>query len=178
MHFQPGKKPRDDAVDTIPPPCDPAKALLERFTCWEKRLDNLIDFFTAVQSSQKDHSRQYAGLSRLAAEKFEDEDNFDADGVLCIWKVLKEKTAQVSRFYDGLPESYNEVIIKDLRLRLADVRVFKSEIQRLRKWESAKVAKRHKKFIGAVNALNSSINRVGRLAPGDDPFVENRRTFS
>jgi hypothetical protein len=172
MHF----KPQRDVIDVVKPPSDPAQALLKRFTSWEKRVDNLIDFFKDVQRFQKEQARQYAGLSALAAERFGDDEHFPQDGVNSIWAGLKEKTLEVSRFYDGLPESYNQLIVNDLKIKLADIRVFKNEIQRIRKREAVKVAKKHKRFLDSVNNLNSSINRIGRPAPGDDPFVENRST--
>jgi predicted RNA-binding protein len=170
MHFE----SRKEVVDVFNPPTDPGPALLQRFTSWENRVDNIINFFAQVQKLQKEQSRQYTRLSQLAAEKFDDDENFHEDGVIGVWRVLREKTMEVSRFYNGLPDSYNEHILKVLRTKLADIRVFKNEIQRLRKQDATKVSKKHKRFLNAVNNLNSSINRIGRPTPGNDPFVENR----
>lgn len=171
MHVE----PRSNAAQVVNAPIDPAQALLRRFACWEKRMENLIEFFGQVQRFQKEHSRQYTTLSYLAGHHFGDE-NFPEEGIVSIWRGLRDKTAELARFYDGLSDNYNETILKDLRMRLAEVRLFKSEIERLRSREAAKVAEKQKQFLKAVTALHVSINRIGTPRAGGDPLVENRST--
>lgn len=166
-------KERSDAAQVVNAPIDPAQALLKRFTAWEKRMDNLIEFFTQIQRFQKEHSKQYSALSDLAGQTFGDE-MLPEEGVVSIWRGLRDKTSELARFYDGLFDGYNETIIKDLKTRLSDIRTFKSEIERLRSREATKVSKRQKKFFNAVSALNVSINRIRAPSARDDPFVENR----
>ena len=164
---------RSDAAQVVNAPIDPAQALLKRFTAWEKRMDNLIEFFTQIQRFQKEHSKQYLALSDLAGQTFGDE-MLPEEGIVSIWRGLRDKTSELARFYDGLFDGYNETIIKDLKTRLSDIRTFKSEIERLRSREATKVSKRQKKFFNAVSALNVSINRIRAPTARDDPFVENR----
>ena len=164
---------RSNATQVVNAPIDPAQALLRRFTAWEKRMDNLIEFFTQIQRFQKEHSRQYSALSDLAGQTFGDEMLPD-EGIVSIWRGLRDKTYELARFYDGLFDCYNETITKDLKMRLSDIRTFKSEIERLRSREAAKVSKRQKKFLNAMSDLNISINRIRTPSARDDPFVENR----
>jgi hypothetical protein len=57
---------------------------------------------------------------------------------------------------------------------LADIRLFKSEIERLRSSEAAKVAERQKKFFNTVRDLNVSIGRIRTQDAKNDPLVKNR----
>jgi hypothetical protein len=168
---------RSNAAQVIDAPIDPAQALLKRFTAWEKRMDNLIEFFTLIQRFQKEHSKQYSALSNIAGQTFGDE-MLPEEGIVSIWRGLRDKTSELARFYDGLYDCYNETIIKDLKMRLYDIRTFKSEIERLRSREVIKVSKRQKKFFNAVSHLNISISRIRTSSARDDPFVENRGNIS
>ena len=114
---------RSNAAQVVNAPIDPAQALLRRFTAWEKRMDNLIEFFTQIQRFQKEHSRQYSALSYLAGQTFGDE-TLPEEGIVSIWRGLRDKTAELARFYDGLYHCYYETIIKDLKMRLSDIRTF------------------------------------------------------
>jgi len=164
---------RSNAAQVVNPPTDPAQALLKRFTSWEKRMENLIDFFSQIQRFQKDHARQYTALSEISGQYFGEEVLPD-NGVMSIWRGLRDKTAELARFYDGLSENYNETILKELRMRFADIRLFKSEIERLRSSEAAKVAEKQKKFFKTVRDLNVSIGRIRTQDAKNDPLVKNR----
>jgi hypothetical protein len=170
-------EPRRDASQVVNAPIDPAQALLRRYTHWEKRLENLISFFSLIQRFQKIHSKQYLDLSKLASHRFGLEENFHQDGIISIWRGLKDKTAELGRFYDGLQESYNNTVINELNMRLQDIQMFKAEINRLRTNEAAAVAKKQKKFLDSVGDLGVSINSMRTRSAKLDPFVVNRSTF-
>ena len=148
-------EPRRDASQVVNAPIDPAQALLRRYTHWEKRLENLISFFSLIQRFQKIHSKQYLDLSELAGQRFGLEENF----------------------HHGLQESYNNTVINELNMRLQDIQMFKAEINRLRTNEAAAVAKKQKKFLDSVGDLGVSINSMRTRSAKLDPFVVNRSTF-
>jgi len=167
-------KPRTDATQVVNTPVDPAQALLRRFTGWEKRIENLIAFFTHVQKFQKVHSKHYTELSDLVMHKFGEDERLSEDGIVSIWRGLKDKTTELARFYDGLHDTYGETIVNDLKMRLADIRIFKNEITRLRSKQAEYVAGKQKRFLNAVGDLNDSINRIRTPTAREDPFVQNR----
>lgn len=170
-------EPRKDAYQVANAPIDPSQALLRRYTHWEKRLLNLIDFFNSVQRFQKQISRQYTQLSDKAGQRFSVEENFHQDGITSIWRGLKDKTGELARFYDGLHESYNQTVIKELNMRLQEIQIFKVEINRLHTKEVAAVAKKQQKFRDSVKDLGISINSMRTRNAKVDPFVVNRSIF-
>ena len=170
-------EPRRDASQVVNAPIDPAQALLRRYTHWEKRLENLIEFFSQIQRFQKIHSKQYLDLAELAGHRFGLDENFHQDGIISIWQGLKDKTTELGRFYDGLQESYNNTVINELKTRLQDIQMFKAEINRLRTNEAAAVAKKQKKFLESVGDLGVSINSMRTRSAKLDPFVVNRSRF-
>jgi hypothetical protein len=165
---------RSDASQVMCAPVHPAQALLTRFTCWEKRIENLVDFFTQVQTFQKAHSRHYTALSLQAAQTYGEDERLQEDGVVRIWKGLQEKTTELARFYDGLSVSYDNTIIRELRLKLAEIRTFKGDLNRIHSKEVAKAKKRQGRFEDAVNNLTKSLNPGGGSKQRDDPYVANR----
>jgi hypothetical protein len=165
---------RSDATQVMYAPVHPAQALLTRFTCWEKRIENLLDFFTQVQTFQKTHSRHYTALSLLAGHTFGEDERLQEDGVIRIWKGLQEKTGELARFYDGLSVSYDDTVLRELRMKLAEIRIFKGDLNRIRSKEAAKAEKRQGRFEEAVSNLTKSLNKVGDPKQMDDPFVANR----
>ena len=169
-------EPRNNAAQVANPPIDLAQALLRRFTCWEKRIENLIGFFLQIQRFQKEHSRQYTSLSELAGQQFGDE-SLPEEGIRSIWGGLRDKSAELARFYDGLSDNYNETIIRELKMRLVEIRLFKSEIEQLRSSEATKVSTKQKKFLAAVSKLSVSINRIRSPSARSDPLIENRSNF-
>jgi len=172
MHFD----PRTNAHQSVDTQEDPPETLLRRFTIWEKRIENLIDFFTKVEEFQKVQSRHCLLLSELAGKglRFGGNDDFPEDGVNTIWTGLKEGMVGLSKFYSGVGESYEDAILKDLRIKLNEIRLFNGELSRLRTTKRLEVAKREKKFMDAVRDLNVSLNRISVPSAQDDPFVENR----
>ena len=170
-------EPRRDASQVVNAPIDPAQALLRRYTHWEKRLENLMNFFSQIQRFQKIQSKQYSDLSDLVGQRFGLEENFHQDGIVSIWKGLKDKTAALARFYDGLHECYNTTVISELRMRLKDIQMFKAEINRLRTNEATAVARKQKRFLDSVGDLGVSINSMRTRSPKFDPFVVNRSSL-
>jgi hypothetical protein len=165
---------RRDATQAMYAPIHPAQALLTRFTCWEKRIENLIEFFTQVQDFQRIHSRHYLALSVLASQTFGEAERFREDGVIRIWKGLQEKTAVLARFYDGLSTAYDETVLRDLKMKLAEIRIFKGDLNKIRSKEAARAEKKQGNFEVAVNNLTKSLNQIGVSKQRDDPFVANR----
>lgn len=165
---------RSDATQVMYAPIHPAQALLTRFTCWEKRIENLVEFFTQVQSFQKAHSRHYTALSLHAGQTYGEDERLREDGVIRIWKGLQEKTAELARFYDGLAVSYDDTVLRELKMKLAEIRIFKGDLNRIRSKEAVKAEKRQGRFEDAVNNLTKSLNQVGDPKQRDDPLVANR----
>ena len=165
---------RRDASQVMYAPIHPAQALLTRFTCWEKRIENLIEFFTQVQDFQRIHSRHYVALSALASQTFGEAERLREDGIIRIWKGLQEKTGALAIFYNGLSTAYNETVIRDLNMKLAEIRIFKGDLNRIRSKEAAKAGKRQGKFENAVKNLTKSLNQIGVSKQRDDPYVANR----
>jgi len=174
-----GFRPQKEANILVNTPTDPAQALIRRFTAWEKRIENLIEFFTQIQKFQKEHSRHYSALAEVTSQRVYEDEGFidDPRGVLGIWNILRDKTLTLARFYDGLNDSYNDTVVKDLRSQLVDIRVFRTEIQHLRTREGSKVAKKQKRFFDSVSDLKLSINRFRKPTPSDDPFIRSRSMF-
>jgi GTP1/Obg family GTP-binding protein len=171
----PEPAPRKKEVRQVtPPPSDPAHALQGRFTCWEKRIENLMEFFVQVQRFQREQSRQYANISEIANRKFENE-KFADDGIVSIWDGLRTKTAELAKFYHGLYDSYNDNILDDLKIHLADVKHFKSEVEGVRRRVTRAVARKHKRLRWAETGLKQSVAHVKPHSANDDPFVANRR---
>jgi len=165
---------RNDATQVMYAPVHPAQALLTRFTCWEKRIENLVEFFTQVQSFQKAHSRHYTALSLHAGQTYGGEERLSEDGVIRIWKGLQEKSAELATFYDGLAVSYDDTVLRELKMKLAEIRIFKGDLNRIRSKEAVKAEKRQGRFEDAVNNLTKSLNQVGNPKQRDDPLVANR----
>jgi hypothetical protein len=163
-------------ADSASSPIDPAHALLKRFAGWEKRVANLQNFFTQVQRFQKDIARHYAALSDIAGENFGDE-TLSSDGVIAIWKGLRDKTFKLGRFYDGLSTTYLQKILTDLAKYAYEIKVFKGDIERLRSKEVDTVSKKQKDFQRSVRDLQFSITRLRTNSGKDDPFVRNRGIF-
>jgi len=172
-------RPQEGANIIVNTPADPAQALIRRYIAWEKRLENLIEFFTLVQKFQKDHSRHYTALSEVVGKKLHEDEGFvkDAQGVLSIWDSLHEKSLTLARFFNGLHDSYNDTVLTDLKSQLDEVRQFKSEIHQLRTREGAKVTKKQKRFFDSVTDLKLSINRLRTPTTYDDPFIRSRSKF-
>jgi hypothetical protein len=157
-------------------PSDPAQALIKRYTAWERRLENLMELFTQIQKFQKEHSKHYHTLSEIAGQSFPEGEGFtdDSRGVLSIWEALKEKSTTLARFHDGLHDSYNDHVVRELKNQLEEVRQFKKEMHRLRTREGAKVVKKQRRFFESVTDLKLSVNRLRIQNPSDDPFIRNR----
>src|SRR5271156_4219997 len=170
--------PRTEAGPTVDTQTDPAQTLLRRFSIWEKRIENLIDFFTRVQDFQKVQSRHYLALCDIATKRFGGGDDFPEHGVNSISTALKDKMAALGTLYKGLGESYEDMILKDLKMSLSDIKIFKGELSSLRTTKTVEIAKRRQKFMDAVREVNVSINRIRIPSAEDDPFVENRSISS
>jgi len=163
-------------ADSASSPIDPTHALLTRFAGWEKRVANLQKFFTQVQKFQRDIARHYVALSDTAGENFGDE-TLSPEGVITIWKGLKEKTTKLGRFYDGLSDTYLQKIIRELDKYAYEIKVFKGDIERLRSKAVDTVSKKQKDFQRSVRELQFSITRLRNNSGKDDPFVRNRGTL-
>ena len=165
---------RSDATQVMYAPNHPAQALLTRFTCWEKRIENLLDFFTQMQAFQKTHSRHYTALSAQAAQTYGDDERLDEDGVVQIWKGLQQKTEVLARFYDGLSMSYEDKILRELRTKLGEIRILKGDLNRIRSKEVVKAEKKKWRFEEAVKDLTQTLNQIGSFKQRDDPYLANR----
>ena len=165
---------RSDTTQVMYAPNHPPQALLTRFTCWEKRIENLLDFFTQVQAFQKTNSRHYTALSAQAAQTYGDDERLDEDGVVQIWKGLQQKTEVLARFYDGLSMSYEDKILRELRTKLGEIKVLKGDLNRIRSKEVVKAEKKKWRFEEAVKDLTQSLNQIGSFKQRDDPYLANR----
>ena len=165
---------RSDVSQVMSAPVHPGQALLTRFTCWEKRIENLVDFFTQVQTFQKTHSRHYTALSLQAAQTYGEDERLQEDGVIRIWKGLHEKTTELARFYDGLSVSYDNTIIRELRMKLAEIKAFKGDLNRIHSKVAAKAKRRQGRFEEAVNDLTKSLNSGGASKQREGPYVASR----
>lgn len=163
-------------ADSTSSPIDPAHALLKRFAGWEKRVANLQTFFNQIQCFQKDIARHYSALSDIAGENFGDE-TLSSDGVMTIWKGLRDKTRKLGVFYAGLSNTYVQKILGDLEKYALEIKVFKGDIERLRSKEVDTVSKKQKAFQRSVRDLQFSITRLRANSGKDDPFVRNRGIF-
>jgi hypothetical protein len=167
MHFE----PRKDATQVIEPVSNTTKALQARFWIWSQKLDNLISFFKQVQQCQKDLSLKYERLSRMADTGFGDD--FANDGIKTVWDAMRDKTKDLSMFYDGLSVSYESLILKDLKRLLKETYSFRNELFRIsRSLEITKTEWKQRRFLAAVDQLDLSIHH-----DKTDPLIEHRRKF-
>ena len=66
----------------------------------------------------------------------------------------------IVKFYNGVSESDESTILKDLRIKWNEKRLFNGELSKLRTTNRLEVAKREKKFMDAVRDLDVSLNRI------------------